>query len=264
LFPSLIPALLLTVAGIQAVDGASGRWRSAFRLLLAGGLVVGLGVNLPKSAGAVAGRAGGATLRPELEARGAGIEEALVLVKVGWGSRLISRLWSWGISASETERSFQTVDGCRLQRALDEADSLAAAGRDSADVRSALESRLRNWREMRLPVMRDVLPDPTVRVDTTRALEQRCRLEVDTDSRGFTVYGVLIWQNDPWLQDGIVYARDFGLERNRRLLARYPGRDLLGYAPLTAERGARPTLRRSQRPTPDEVSPGGDDGGAGE
>jgi hypothetical protein len=95
---------------------------------------------------------------------------------------------------------------------------------------------------MNLAVVRDVLPDQSVRVDTSAALPERCYREVQQDEAGFTVYGTLIWRNDPWLTKGTVYARDFGPERNRRLQALYPGRRSYLYAPLNPEPGAQPVL----------------------
>jgi hypothetical protein len=242
LFASLVPAVMLTAAGILALDRRLGRWRGALWLALLSGALVGLTVYFPQSAGRFAGRMVERKLHPELEAERAGIRDALVFVKVGWGSRLIPRLWAWGIPASETERTYRAVDGCRLQAALDGADSLVAAGADSTSARAALTSQLRTWRDMNLPVVRDVLPDGSVRVDTSAALPERCYREVLQDEAGFTVYGTLIWRNDPWLTKGIVYARDFGPERNGRLQARYGGRRSYLYAPLSGEPGAQPVL----------------------
>jgi len=257
LYPSLIPVLLLTVIGIAGLDTRLDRWRSAFRLTLLAGLLTGVALNLPRSAGVVAGRMPGMKLHPEVEAKRLGVSEAVVLVKVGWGNRLMACLWGWGVSASEAERTYRVVDGCRLQGALDEADSLAAAGRDSAEVRHALTTRLREWRDMQLPVIQDVLPDPTVRVDTTAAFPQRCYQQVQWDRTGFTLYGTLVWRNDPWLRDGIIYARDLGPRRNGRLMMRYPDRDYYVYAPLSAAAGARPVLRRlGYRATPSRVPRG--------
>jgi len=246
LYPSLIPALLLTVSGIAGLDARVGRWRSAFRLTLLAGLAVGVALNLPRSAGVVAGRMPGMKLHPEVEAQRLGMSEALVFVKVGWGNRLVARMWGWGVSASEAERTYRVVDGCRLQRALDEADSLVAAGRDSDEAQRLLRTRLRTWRDMQLPVIQGVLPDPTVRVDTASAFADRCYQEVLWDGTGFTLYGTLIWRNDPWLRGGIVYARDFGPVRNRQLMARYADREYYVYAPLSAAAGAPPVLRRIQ------------------
>jgi len=242
LFASLVPAVMLTAAGILALDRRLGRWRGALWLTLLGGAALGLTVNFPHSAGLFAGRMLERKLHPEVEVQRAGIAEPLVFVKVGWGSRLIPRLWAWGVPASETERTYRSVDGCRLQAALDRADSLVAAGADSTAARRALTSQLRSWREMDLPVVRDVLPDNSVRVDTSAPLPERCRREVRKDEAGFTVYGTLIWRNDPWLTEGTVYARDFGPQRNRRLQALYPRRRSYLYAPVSREPGARPQL----------------------
>jgi hypothetical protein len=258
-YASIVPAVLLTAAGIIALDRLLGRWRVAVWLALLAAIAVGLTVNFPQSAGIVAGRMLERKLHPEIEAERAGIGDALVFVKVSWGSRLITRLWAWGISASDTERAYRAVDGCRLQFALDEADSLVAAGDDSAWAQSALATKIRAWHDMGLPVVRDVLPDMSVRVDTSVALAERCRREVQRDEAGYTVFGTLIWRNDPWLKERIIFARDFGPERNRRLQERYPGRRSHLYAPLSREPGAQPVLSpldgEASRPTDGQAVP---------
>ncbi len=241
-FASLVPAVILTAAGILALERRLGRWRGTLWLTLLSGAAVGLTVNFPQSAGLFAGRMLERKLHPEVEVERAGIGDALVFVKVGWGSRLIPRLWAWGIPASETERTYRAVDGCRLQLALDRADSLLVVGVDSTTARTALTSQLRAWRDAGLPVVRDVLPDQSVRVDTSAALPERCYREVRRDEAGFTVYGTLIWRNDPWLTRGTLYARDFGPERNGVLQAQYSGRRSYLYAPLSREPGAQPVL----------------------
>jgi len=267
LYASLIPVLLLTVSGIAGLDARLDRWRSAFRVTLLVGLLTGVALNLPRSAGVVAGRMPGMKLHPEVEAKRLGVSEAVVFVKVGWGNRLMARLWGWGVSAWEAERTYRVVDGCRLQSVLDEADSLATAGRDSTEVRHDLTMRLRVWRDMQLPVIQDVLPDPTVRVDTTSTFTNRCFQEVQWDRTGFTLYGTLVWRNDPWLSHGVIYARDLGPVRNGRLMMRYPDRDYCVYAPLSAAAGAPPALRRMQyRTTTSRIPRGsgsleGEDGG---
>ena len=140
--------------GIAAVDRWSGRWRPAYRLLLIGGVVYGLVLTVPEQAGVISGLAGEMKLHPEEQLAERGVEDGVVFVKVGWGSRLIGRLWGWRVPASEVERSFRVVDGCRLQQALDSADSLAASGVDSARIVMRLRTRLEGWRVDSLPVRR--------------------------------------------------------------------------------------------------------------
>jgi hypothetical protein len=182
-------------------------------------------------------------LHPEVEAKRIGLEKGLVFVRVGWGNRLIPRLWSWGVSAAETEQTYRVVDGCRLQLALDRADSLAAAGGDSTAVRKWLRQRLAGWRELNLPVVHDRGPETSVRYDTTMALARRCYEQVERDAQGYTLYGTLVWRNDPRLREGVIYARDFGPERNLLLMKRYPEWQYHSYAPLSSEPGELPVLK---------------------
>lgn len=243
LHASLAPALLLTAAGLTWLDRRLGRWRPGLRLAFLFSLVYGLGFYLPERAGIVAGRMPGMKLRPDREAAEQGIRRALVFVKVGWGNRLIPRLWAWGIPASETERSYRVVDGCRLENALDRADSLAATGVDSVTVRGWLAEHLAVWRDSDLPVIDEVLSDPTVRVDTTRPLSGDCLRNALRDRTGFTLYGTLAWRNDPWLREGVIYARDLGPQRNRRLISRYSDRPVFLYAPLSPAPHVKPVLQ---------------------
>jgi hypothetical protein len=88
------------------------------------------------------------------------------------------------------------------------------------------------------------LPDPSVRVDTTEALTRRCYQEVQEDRSGFTLYGTLIWRNDPWLDRGVIYARSLGNAKNRKLMEKYPGYEYYLYMPLSPERDAPTVLLR--------------------
>jgi len=251
LYASVLPALLLTVVGIVALDSKLGRWRTSFRVVLLAGVFYGLALRLPESAGVISGMEPEMKLHPEVEAERVGLEKALVFVKTGWGNRLVGRLWGWNVPASEAEQTFRVVDGCRLQGALDRADSLASSGRDLTDVRARLRDQLAEWRAADLPVAKGLLPDPSIRVDTTHALTRQCYQEVQEDRSGFTLYGTLIWRNDPWLDRGVIYARSLGSLMNGKLMDRYPGHEYYLYAPLSPERGA-PTvlLRLDKRPQP--------------
>lgn len=247
LYASLVPLILLTVAGIGELDRRLGRWRPAYRLLLAAGITYSLAISLPDAAGIVSGTEPEMKQHPEVPLDSLGVREAVVFVKVGWGSRLVARMWGWGVSASEAERSYRVIDGCRIQLALDDADSLASEGMDAAEVRQRLRARLAQLRDLNLPVAKGLLPDASVRVDTSRTFPSVCYPQVRLDQAGFTVYGPLIWRNDPWLRKGVVYARSFDAPSNARLMARYPGRAAYLYAPLSPERTAPPVLRRLGR-----------------
>jgi hypothetical protein len=255
LYASLVPAVLLSAAGIAELDRRLGRWRPALRLALLAGLAYAAAVYLPGRTGVIAGLEPEMKLHPEAQVERAGATGDIVFVKVGWGSRLIGRLWGWGVPAHETERAFRAVDGCRIQHALDEADSLAAAGRPEDDVRARLVGRLQAWRAAGPPVAEDLLPDGSVRVDTTRGLSERCRREAARDAGGYTLYETLVWRNDPWLRNGTIFARDLGPELNERLVRRFPGRSYYLYAPPSGERGVRPVLRPLSRWRPGDALP---------
>jgi hypothetical protein len=248
LYASVVPAVLLTSLGIGALDRRLGRWRSALRVCVAGCLLYGLAVTLPQNAGVVAGMERDFKLHPDAQARAAGIGEGIIFVKVGWGERLGGRLRGWDIPAADVKRSLRAVDGCRLQRALDEADSMAAMERDRAAIGEELRRRLVDWREQSLPVVKGRLPDASVGMDTTRSLSQGCHSEAAWDDSGFIRYEPFVWRNDPWLR-GVIYARYLGPEINRRLLDRYPRRSAYIYAPPSREPGVEPVLFPHARPS---------------
>ncbi len=256
---SLVPAILLSVAGIVALDRVLGRWRSALRVAVPVGVLCFFGLTLPMQAGLLAGVSVDMKLHPEREVKALGLENPLVFVKVGWGSRLVARLMGWGISATSIEETFRLVDGCRIQRALDEADSQNASW-SRTEARLRLERRLEELRLRALPVERDLLPDPSVRVDTSRAMPADCHREVQRDATGYTFYETLIWRNDPWLRDGVIYARDLGSQKNVELMSRYPDREYLIYTRTSPGFESKPELLRlpavNRTPSSSSVEPG--------
>ncbi len=242
LYASVIPAVLLTAAGIAALDRRLSTWRPAVRTVVAAAVLYALAVTLPRNAGVVAGMTPEFRLHPEAEAKRAGIDEAVVFVKVGWESRLVGRLRGWQVPAAEVERSLQSVDGCRLQHALDEADSAAALGRDPVLAGEELRQQLSYWRLAHLPVCPGRLPDPKVSLDTTQALSERCLVEARWDQSGFIRYEPFVWRNDPWLRRGVIYARYLGSKLDDRLMADFPGRKAYLFAPASNAPGAAPVL----------------------
>jgi hypothetical protein len=243
LHASLVPAILLSAMGIAALDRVLGRWRSALRVALPAGVLFFLALTFPAQAGLVSGVSVDMKLHPERDVAALGVQDALVFVKVGWGSRLVARLAAWGVPAPAIEEIFRLVDGCSIQLALDEADSVAAE-RETSEVALELRARLDSLRARALPVARDMLADPSVRVDTTRAMPAPCHREVERDETGYTVYETLIWRNDPWLRDGVIYARDLGPEKNASLIRRYPARELFLYTRTSPDFGSKPRLQR--------------------
>jgi hypothetical protein len=243
LYASLVPAVLLTASGIGSLDRCLARRRLVLRIVVASAVGYALAAALPRNAGVVAGMAPDFNLHPDVQAERAGIDEtAVVFVKVGWGSRLAARLRGWEIPANDVERSLHAVDGCRIQLALDDADSLAALGHDPALAGAELRRRLAAWRSADLAVSAGQFADAGVRLDSTQPLAARCRAEARWDESGFIRFEPFVWRNDPWLRRGVIYARYLSLERNQELKRQFAGRRAYLYARASREPGVEPVL----------------------
>lgn len=260
LYSSALPAILLGAVGVVELDERLGRFRPGFRLALLATALYGVALRFPERAGGIAGSELEMKHHPEAQARRQGIGDALAFVKVSWGSRLVARMWGWEVPASEAEQSYHYVDACRLQLALARADSLAAAGKDPAEVRAWLRGRLEGWRRAGLDLVDGLHADPSVLVDPSLAMPESCRREARRDSAGFTVYGTYVWRNDPDLREGIVFARDLGPELNPRLMREYPGRPYYLYTPMSLrDRGQPVFVAIDGEPSPGSTPPGGAD-----
>lgn len=167
-------------------------------------------------------------LHPERELAARGVDRALVLVRTSWANRLASGLWAVGIPPGTVERALRFLDACEVDGMLREFRSDAVA---PSAATARLETRLREADERGDTVVAvPDWPDPTLRLDPARPLEDRCRREMQRDLAGLTVFASLGWRNAVTLDRGIVFARDL-FERNGSLLERYEGWELWQFAP---------------------------------
>jgi len=158
-----------------------------------------------------------------------GISEALVFVKVSWGSRIIATLRELDMSASQVQRAYSAVDHCLLYQAsrmgraglLERIDQLLL---EKHNLQKILYTR-----------------DHTLKLDPDRPLAEECREEIEYDKKGGTIYlphfadnapdlsGDLVFtiyfphfaDNAPDLRGDLVFARDLR-ERNSELMRLYP------------------------------------------
>jgi len=174
-------------------------------------------------------------LHPERELAARGVRQALVLVPESWGSRLIVRLWGRGIDPGLVERAYRRLDTCDLFR-------FTLAAEAASETPADLARRLQAWMDtVTPPPLLKTWPDPWVRFRQEYTPPEECQRELRRDLAGFTLYGHLVWRNPIGLDSGIVFARDL-FERNRALVARYPGWELWRYAPPPGPKAGAPVL----------------------
>ncbi len=253
-----IPGLvLLTALGLEALDGAAGRWRGAYRTAVVAAVAVAFALNIPARTQHRVERYFTMKLHPDRQARAAGIANAVVLVAESWASRMLAQMWAWGVPPAEVERAYRTVDSCELDEVLLEAEARAAAGSDSARVRGWMRDELAARRarngDTELPKA-DTLPDHTLKLDPARPLTPRCRALIAEDYEGFSLFTPFLPLNSATLDGDLVFARH-QRERDTLLLREYPGRSYYLYTPRTPAPNVVPQfvplgLRRAGETTP--------------
>jgi hypothetical protein len=172
-----------------------------------------------------------ANLDPERDAAAAGVHDAVVLVPDGWGSRLITRMWSMGVTMHGSTRLYKAIDACTLDLALEEArrdpvkrarilgtlDSLAALGRPGVETTVTEDPHLR-------------LPAAAI---AGAPLPAKCVEELRLDQPGFLNYPRFLWLNDVGFDGDVVWVRDQG-QWNDEIARRFAGRRFYRYGPAVA------------------------------
>jgi hypothetical protein len=158
-------------------------------------------------------------------AAAAGVRGAVVLVRESWGSQLLARLHSSGISRVDASRLYRRTDSCLLEERL----------------ASVERSELRGTRALAAlaPLVADsarVVPSPFSPRTAERVLPgatygPRCLTRIQQDRAGFTSLVPLVLARDN------VYARDLH-ERNALLLTLWPGRPVYLLKPESEAPGA--------------------------
>ena len=186
-------------------------------------------------------RNGMTSMRTDVESASmtAGVKDALVLVKESWGAQLLVRMWALGVSRSDAEVLYRTVDACKLEltiSALEAEGTRAVAARDRLTALQADSGAL---------VKSTRSPDFTERMLPGYAYAPECEAAVAADGEGFSHLAPF-----RLARDGNVYVRWFP-GREAEIASRYPDRTvyLLGRAssavdaPLTWTAWPRPAVR---------------------
>lgn len=229
-FYLLLPALVLWAARLPSIVRDRLPSRGADRVVLlayAVSAVVAILVSVPIRARQYAG--GMLSSRDDYvgPAARAGVEGSLILVRESWGAQLIARLHGLGVSRSEAEALYRTVDTCLLDGAI--------AGLDAEGLRGAAAmERLR-------PMMRDSLrlvestlsPDKTELVLPGTTYPPVCRRRLLEDHGGYAFFAPLLAHD----MGTNLYARDLHA-RDTVLLRRHPGRPVYLLRRRSPELGA--------------------------
>jgi len=135
-------------------------------------------------------------LQPEASARAASIDGALVLVQESWGAQLVVRMWEAGVSRSDGEALYRSIDACQLELAL---RASARAGERGAEVVARLRPLAADSAQL-IPSTRS--PDFTEKMLPSFAYPPVCEARLVDDQRGFLHLA-------PWrlANDNNVYAR---------------------------------------------------------
>lgn len=171
-------------------------------------------------------RSGLASMKVDLaaEARAAGVSNAVIFVPVSWGNRLLARMRGLGVSASGAETAYRQADHCALELILRRAEVEGWSSDRAAAAVTALgpggetvpaSSLLTNG-------------DPTLRLTSGANLPAECLDQIEYDRAGYANYSPFLADQYPSLDGPLVIARDLR-ERNRELIAAYPGRRALVY-----------------------------------
>jgi hypothetical protein len=165
-------------------------------------------------------------------ARSAGISNALILVRESWGAQLIARLWGLGVSRSETEMLYHSIDTCILEATV---SSLERAGRRGSLALDALRPLLRDSSRI---VASGLSPDTTERVLPSSRYGPVCAQRIAEDRSGYTFYAPILASS----RGSNVYARDLHA-RDTLLFRMYGNRPVYILRPASSEVGARLLLK---------------------
>lgn len=160
-------------------------------------------------------------------AASAGVEHALILVRESWGAQLIARLYGLGVSRSEAEALYRTMDTCVLDHAIASLEGEGLRG-------NAAMERLRPMtRDSLRLVISTLSPDGTERVLPGATYSALCQRRLLEDRGGYAFFAPLLARD----AGTNIYARDLHA-RDTLLLQRHPDRVVYVLRAVSSEVGA--------------------------
>jgi hypothetical protein len=162
-----------------------------------------------------------------------GVGNALIFVRESWGAQIIARLWGLGVSRSESEALYRTVDTCLLDSAI--------AGLEAEGVRDAAAvDRLRPLARDSSRLLASTLsPDRSERMLPAARYSPTCQRRVFEDRGGFASFAPLLARD----VGSNVYARDLHA-RDTLLLQRFVDRPVYLLRTQSSEPGLPLMLER--------------------
>jgi hypothetical protein len=158
-----------------------------------------------------------------------GVRGALVLVRESWGSQVIARMWGLGLTRSETEWLYRSVDVCALEWGVTRAEQSRLRGPAALAALTPLARD--SMRVVATPFSADV----SERYLPGTRYPPECAARVREDREGFTLYTPLILAQ----YGGNVYVRDLHA-RDTLALALFPGRPIYLVRPAGAAERSTP------------------------
>ena len=193
----LLPFMILWSARIALVPW---RWtprrRTARRWALRTAMVLGvvelLAIRVPTY------RNSFASLREDYaaDARAAGVQGALVIVRESWGAETIARMWALGVPRADAEQTYRRTDLCALATAVGDLERREIRGAAATSALRAL------WVDTTRLVIRPYSIDATQRLLPGTPYPPSCQAAIRADQAGFASYTPLAL-----VQDGNTYLR---------------------------------------------------------
>jgi hypothetical protein len=228
-FYLLLPVLVLWTARLPSI--ARDRFPAlgvdrAVLLAYAVSALVGVSLSLPNRVRQYS--SGLLVTRHDYMAPAAAVTNALIFVRESWGAQLIARLYGLGVTRSEAEALYRTVDACVLEGAVSSLETESVRGTAAMDRLGPLT------RDSLRLVNSTLSPDGTERMLPGSTYSPTCQRRILEDRAGYSFFAPLLAGD----AGSNIYARDLHA-RDTLLLVRYPERAVYLQRAVSAESGAR-------------------------
>lgn len=128
----------------------------------------------------------------------AGVRDALILVREGWGAQMIARMWGLGVSRPDAERIYRATDACTLDRLLDQADREGVRGEEFLAMARSHED------PPGAPMRLALSTDTTLRARPDVPYSEKCLRRLEEERAGTALFAPLLLAG----QNGNLFIRD--------------------------------------------------------